>query len=83
METVRNELVRSIGQAAKVRTLEDMSPIEIRDLDGETMREEILSAESTPDGHIKARIASLKQAFESSQTALVVLPTRWPNVCVW
>lgn len=41
---VREEMERSFGPNAKVKTMEDTATVEIRDLDGLTTREEVLDA---------------------------------------
>lgn len=74
-ETVKNEVARSLGAAAKVHRMADEAPIEIRDLDEETTREEVLGAVSTlPEGNT-ARLVSLRRAYGNAKTAVVVVPS--------
>lgn len=74
-ENVRAEVERSLGSDAKVRKLEETSPVEIRDLDEETTKEEILDAVNAYAGGSTARVVSMRKVFGGAQTALVVLPS--------
>lgn len=74
-DSVRAEVERSLGSDAKVRKLEESSPVEIRDLDEETSKDEILDAVNTYTGGNVARVVNMRKAFGGAQTALVVLPS--------
>lgn len=73
IETVRTEVARSLGEGVKIRKLENMSPVEIRDLDKETSKEEVLNAVSNANGDTLARVVSIRKAYEGCQIAVVVL----------
>lgn len=72
-EAVKNEVARTLGPAAKVRQMMDEAPIEIRDLDEETTREEVLAAVSALSEANTARLVSLRIAY--GETAVVVVPS--------
>lgn len=74
-ETVRQEIVRSLGPTAKVRRMANESPIEIRDLDDETSGEEVLEAVSAQIGEESAQLVSLRRTYGDAKTAVVVLPS--------
>lgn len=73
-EVVRAELVRSLGPEARVRKLENSSAVEIRDLDAETTRDEVLEAVGGPGGPGDVRLVSLRQMYGGAQAAIVSLP---------
>lgn len=72
-DVVRDEVTRSLRPGAKVWKLKDTYPIEIRDLDGETTREEVLNALTDPTDDNSARLISLRKAFGGTQITVVVL----------
>lgn len=72
-ETVRNEVARSLGPATKVRRMKNEAPIEIRDLDEETTREEVLGAVSAMSEGNAAWLVSLRRAYGDAKTAVVVV----------
>lgn len=69
MEAVRVEVQRSLGSGITVKKVENMAPIEIRDLDAETTKEELAETISS-----EYRVVSLRKAFGGTQTAIVVVP---------
>lgn len=72
-DKVHAEMVKSFGEGAKVWKLNDESPVEIRDLNGEATKEEVLGALTAVGEDTEARLVSLRRAFGGSQTAVVVL----------
>lgn len=62
-ESVRKEVVRSLGPTAKVKKMENSATIEIRDLDGETNSEEVVGAVADLSGGTTARLVSLRKTF--------------------
>lgn len=75
VEVVKEEVVRSLGQAAKVQRMVNEAPIEVRDLENETMSEEVLSAVLFLVGEGLVRLVSLRKTFGSAKTAVMVLPS--------
>lgn len=49
--------------------------MEIRDLDSETTKKEILEAVSSSHDDVGAKLVSLKKSFGDAQTAVVILPS--------
>lgn len=70
-EVMRAEVQRSLGPAARVRKLEEKAPVEIRDIDTEATKEEVLEAVASLDQD--ARLVSLRLAYGGAQTAVVAL----------
>lgn len=72
--TVKREIERSLGPGAEVRTTEDLSPVEVRDLDEVTTKEEVLDAVlALGDAH-GAKVVSIRRAYGGAQTAVILLP---------
>lgn len=66
---VKQEVVRSLVQDARVRKMGEEAPIEIRDLDELTAKEEVLEVVArAPEG-------SPRRVYRDAQTAVVLLPT--------
>lgn len=75
VEKVRVEVARSLGDGAKIYKLENMSSIEIRNLDEETTKDEVLNAVTNTNENSFARFVSIKKTYGSSQIAVVMLPS--------
>lgn len=73
-EVIRAEMERSLGPGTAVRMAESLSPVEIRDLDGFTTKEEVLEAFSVHGCPNRSKIVSLRKAYSGAQTAIVVVP---------
>lgn len=74
MSTVKAEVERSLGPGATVKRLEDLSPVELRDLDEETTAEEVREAVSACCGGGSVKVASIRKMFGGAQAAIVLLP---------
>lgn len=72
-DVVKTEVMRSLGPEAKVRKLEDTATVEIRDLDAETTREEVIEEARKYDA--EARLVNLRPVYGGTQTAVVALST--------
>lgn len=72
-EIVRAEIERSLGPNTSVRLADDSRPIEIRDLDGLTTKEEVLKAIADSCGPSGAKLVSLRIAYGGAQTAVILL----------
>lgn len=75
MSSVKAEVERSLGPGAKVRKLEDMSPVELRDLDEETTSEEVRAAAAASCGSDNVRVVNIRKIFGGAQAAVVMLPS--------
>lgn len=71
-ELIRKKVSRSLGPETKVRRLENSASIVIRDLDGETSKDEIMEVLSDLN-IVGARCVSILKAYGGSQSAVVVL----------
>lgn len=74
MSTVKAEVERSLGPGARVRRLEDMFPIELRDLNEESTSEEVRVAVATSCDSDNVRVVSIRKMFGGAQAAVVMLP---------
>lgn len=74
-EVVRAEVTRSLGAGAKVRKMVDTSPIEIRDLDEEATKDEVLNAVAAYAGDDTAQLVSMRKIYGGAQSAIVFLPS--------
>lgn len=72
--TVKQEVERSLGPEASVRMTDNMTSIEVRDLDEVTTKEEVLEAALALDGSHGERVVSIRRAYGGAQTAVVLLP---------
>lgn len=61
--SVRTKIERSLGSKAKVRKLEETSPVEIRNLDEKISKEEVLDAVNTFIGRNAARVVSMRKVY--------------------
>lgn len=72
--TVKQEIERSLGPGTAVRTTDDLVPVEVRDLDEVTTREEVLEATLALGDTNGARVVSIRRAYGGAQIAVVLLP---------
>lgn len=72
-ETVKAEITRALGAGATVRKLENSSVVEIRDLDAETTKEEVLNAVNSTCKEGNSKLVSLRKVVDDTQTAVVSL----------
>lgn len=70
-EKVRAEVERSLGPDVPVKKVERLHPIEVRDLDAETNREELLQILSSL-GDPGVRVVSLRASYGGTQTAVIM-----------
>lgn len=77
VEAVRAEVLKSTGGVNVVRTLEQRTMLEVRDLDEWTDEEEVAKAVAAATGASRdtVKVISLRKAYESSQISLVLAPT--------
>lgn len=77
VEAVRAEVQKSTGGVNVVRTLEQRTMLEIRDLDEWTNEEDVIEAvaSATGAGRETLKVISLRKAYGGSQIALVLAPT--------
>lgn len=77
VEAVRNEISRSAGSEVEVKTLQQKSLLEIRDLDQWTISEEVVDAVATATGvgREAIKVMSVRKRFDGTKTALVLVPT--------
>lgn len=71
---VKQEVERSLGPGAVVRMTDNLAPIEVRDLDEMTTKEEILQATLALGDANGARVVSIRRAYGGAQVAVVLLP---------
>lgn len=78
IEAVRSEISHSAGKEVEVRALQQKVMVEVRDLDQWSTVEEVAEASAAETGisSEQIRVFNLRRRFESSQSALVLLPTR-------
>lgn len=74
MSTVKAEVERALRPGARVRRLEDMFPIELRDLDEEATSEEVRVAVASSCGSENVRVVSIRKMYGGAQAAVVMLP---------
>lgn len=70
----KDEVAKSLGPDTKIQKLDDLSTVEIRDLDGEVTKEEVLEAVSGYDD-VGAKLVSLRRTYGDSKTAVVRVPS--------
>lgn len=73
-EIVRAELERSLGPGSSVMLAEDFLPIEVRNLDGLTTKEEVFEAIVIRGGVRGKKLVSLRKSYGEVQTAIVLFP---------
>lgn len=72
---VKVEVELSLGPTVKVRLADNTVPVEVRDLDELTPREEIPEALLDQDRQNGAKVVSIRKTYGDAQTAIVMLPT--------
>lgn len=72
---IKAEVEHSLGPTAKVRLADDTAPVEVRDMDELTTKEEILEALSDHDQQNGAKVVSIRKTYGGAQTAIGMLPT--------
>lgn len=75
MTAIKSEVERSLVPGAKIKKHEDMSFVELQDLDEETIKEEVFEAVAAWGGDENARVVGLRKSFGGSQKAVVLLPS--------
>lgn len=55
--------------------MEDSSPIEVRNLDGITIKEEIMDAIAERDGSHGGKLVSIRKTYGGAQSAIILLPS--------
>lgn len=71
---MKQEIERSLGPETAVRTTDDLAPVEVRDLDEVTTKEEVLEATLALGDTNGARVVSIRHAYGGAQIAVVLLP---------
>lgn len=76
VEAVRAEVSRSAGDEVEVRTLQQKTLLEIRDLDQWIVKEEVADSVATATGTKRdaVRLLSLRVRYGGTQTALILAP---------
>jgi len=77
VEAVRAEVSKSAGDGIEVRSLQQRTLLDVRDLDQWTSEEEVVDAvaEATGASRDTLRVISLRKGFGGNQVALILAPT--------